>query len=57
MKHHIEYIHFNPVKHGLIQRPRDWQLSSFHKYVRSGLYETDWGAMKEMKFADNVGRE
>ena len=57
MKNHIEYIHFNPVKHGLVKAPRDWHLSSFHKYVRSGLYESAWGAMMKIKFADNVGRE
>ena len=57
MKSHIEYIHFNPVKHGLVKAPCDWQLSSFHKYVQSELYELEWGAMKEIKFPDNVGRE
>jgi putative transposase len=31
---HVDYIHFNPVKHGLVQRVRDWPDSSFHRYVR-----------------------
>lgn len=35
-KAHIEYIHFNPVKHGLVTTPRDWEFSSFHKYIRNG---------------------
>ena len=40
---HIDYIHFNPVKHGLVARVRDWQYSSFHHYVRQGLLPADWG--------------
>jgi putative transposase len=41
---HFNYIHFNPVKHGLVARPRDWAWSSFHRWVRAGHYELDWGA-------------
>jgi putative transposase len=40
---HIDYIHFNPVKHGLVTRIRDWPYSSFHQYVRQGLLPPDWG--------------
>jgi putative transposase len=40
---HIEYIHYNPVKHGLVNSPIDWQYSSFMKYVREGLYPLNWG--------------
>jgi putative transposase len=40
---HIDYIHFNPVKHGLVTRVRDWPHSSFHRYVRQGLMPEDWG--------------
>jgi putative transposase len=43
MKHHIEYIHFNPVKHCLVKAAKDWGHSSFQKYVRAGLYDPDWG--------------
>jgi putative transposase len=39
---HVDYIHFNPVKHGLVQSPRDWPWSSFHRYVRAGQYAADW---------------
>src|SRR5437773_1039345 len=31
--HHVDYIHFNPVKHGLVSRVRDWPYSSFHHFV------------------------
>ena len=40
---HIDYIHFNPVKHGLVTRVRDWPYSSFHRYVRGGDLPADWG--------------
>jgi putative transposase len=39
---HVDYIHFNPVKHGLVSRVRDWPYSSFHRYVREGLLAEDW---------------
>jgi len=39
---HIDYIHFNPVKHGLVERVKDWPYSSFHRYVRQGLLSPDW---------------
>src|SRR5215203_6183745 len=40
---HVDYIHFNPVKHGLVSRVQDWPYSSFHRYVRQGLLPEDWG--------------
>ena len=39
---HIDYIHFNPVKHGLVASPNLWSHSTFHRYVREGLLPTDW---------------
>ena len=39
---HVDYIHFNPVKHGLASRVRDWPYSSFHRYVREGRLPEDW---------------
>lgn len=41
-KHHMDYLHFNPVKHKLVNRVSDWPFSSFHRFVRMGVYETDW---------------
>ena len=40
---HVNYIHFNPVKHGWVGRTRDWMPSSFHRYVNLGIYPVDWG--------------
>jgi len=42
LKRHIDYIHFNPVKHGLVERVIDWPYSSFHRYVRQSLLPPDW---------------
>ena len=42
-----DYIHFNPVKHGLCGNVRDWPFSSFHRYVRDGWLPLDWGGTKE----------
>ena len=40
---HVDYIHYNPVKHGYVQRVQDWPHSSFHRYVRDVLLPLDWG--------------
>jgi len=42
-KRHVDYIHYNPVKHGLVERVVDWLWSSFHRYVRMGYYAREWG--------------
>ncbi|MGX1105662.1 putative transposase [Bradyrhizobium elkanii] len=39
---HVDYIHFNPVKHALVRRVCDWPHSSFHRYVREGVLPFDW---------------
>ena len=43
LNNHIDYIHFNPVKHGLVDSVADWKWSSFHRYVGLGYYDIDWG--------------
>lgn len=43
LERHVDYIHFNPVKHGHVTRVRDWPLSSFHRYVDQGTLPADWG--------------
>ncbi len=39
---HFDYIHYNPVKHGHVRCPRDWPWSSFHRWMRVGVYPADW---------------
>jgi len=41
---HIDYIHYNPVKHGYVTRVKDWPHSSFHRYVRNGTLPGHWGS-------------
>ena len=43
-KNHLDYIHYNPLKHGWVEHPRDWPHSTFHSYVRDGIYSPEWGA-------------
>ncbi len=40
---HMDYIHFNPVKHELVKRVVEWPHSSFHKFAEHGIYTNDWG--------------
>ncbi|WP_411727587.1 REP-associated tyrosine transposase [Methyloglobulus sp.] len=42
-KRHVDYIHWNPVKHGLVQHVVDWPHSSFHRFVEMGIYPPTWG--------------
>jgi hypothetical protein len=38
LQSHIDYIHYNPVKHGLVKDIVDWPWSTYHKYFESGYY-------------------
>jgi putative transposase len=50
LNRHIDYIHFNPVKHGCVTRVADWPHSSFHRYVERGELAPDWGGdMKDIQ--------
>jgi putative transposase len=40
---HADYIHWNPAKHGHTKNVIDWPYSSFHRYLRQGIYTIDWG--------------
>lgn len=54
---HVDYIHFNPVKHGLVDRPADWPYSSIHAYIRRGVLPTDWGAGGGFDVASEIDAE
>ncbi len=49
-RRHVDYIHFNPVKHGYVSEPQDWPYSSYPQAVRKGWYETD--KLREEDFKD-----
>ena len=40
---HLDYIHWNPVKHGLARCAAEWPYSTFHRFVAAGVYPPDWG--------------
>jgi putative transposase len=46
-RRHVDYIHYNPVKHGLVTRVAAWPFSSFHRFVRLGWLNPDWGEGEE----------
>ena len=48
LRRHLDYVHFNPVKHGLVARVADWPYSTFHVYMRRGVYAADWGGEQAM---------
>lgn len=44
---HFHYIHYNPVKHGYVRRVRDYPHSSFHEYVKRGVYDLEWAEAED----------
>ena len=54
---HIDYIHYNPVKHGYVRAPKDWAASSFHKFAKEGRTDINWGASIDIQFDDSIGHE
>ena len=43
LKRCVDYIHWNPIKHGLIVKPAQYPWSSFHRFIKLGEYPPDWG--------------
>lgn len=43
LQRHVDYIHFNPVKHGHVGRAFDWRWPTIHRYVAKGWLAGDWG--------------
>jgi putative transposase len=50
LNRHLDYVHYNPVKHGMAGSPIKWQWSSIHGYRRDGYYSEDWGS-KELDWS------
>ena len=52
-RRHVDYIHWNPVKHGAVKQVIDWPYSSFHKHVHQSIYPVDWvGKADDGEFGD-----
>ncbi len=52
---HLDYIHVNPLKHGLVHSIRDWPHSTFHRHVNKGIYPPDWCGDASLKLLNDSG--
>ena len=56
---HFDYVHYNPVKHGYVRCPSEWQYTSFHRWVRADVYPPDWACVNRqpqpLTFSDIAG--
>ena len=50
---HVDYLHYNPVKHGYVTRVEDWPYSSFRRYVERGIYNLEWAADDNVRSLDD----
>ena len=57
LNNHINYIHYNPIKHGFTKNVKDWEYSSFHKFVKNNLYDINWGSSEDIKSFENLDFE
>ena len=55
MNRHLDYIHYNPVKHGLVKSSRAYLHSSFAEFMSEGLYEPEWGAIDSVIIEGEFG--
>ena len=55
MNRHIDYIHYNPVNHGLASDPLAYRFSSYQKFLEAGYYSPGWGARETMTFSGSYG--
>lgn len=49
---HLHYIHYNPVKHGLVTKPEDYPHTSYKEYLKRGWYEIGWGHIEPETIRD-----
>jgi putative transposase len=56
-RRHVDYIHYNLMKHGLDHAPAAWQYSSFSTFVKQGFYSLDWGAGERVETGVDAGME
>jgi len=52
---HVDYIHYNPVKHGYAARPVDWPHSSIHRFIIQGIVSPDWAEIDRRETDENYG--
>lgn len=49
---HVDYIHYNPVKHGYVDRAEEWVYSSIHRYIAAGIVPRGWGGSVEGAYGE-----
>ncbi len=52
---HVDYIHFNPVKHGYVKRPVDWSFSTIHRFIKNQVIDENWACgddFEKMEFGE-----
>lgn len=54
---HLDYIHYNPVKHNYAKIVKDWEYSSFHKFVKLRNYDINWGSVNDIEKIKNLEYE
>ncbi len=54
-RNHMDYVHFNPVKHGFVAHPAAWPYSTFQKCVALGLYDPAWAAPDNVTMSSGMG--
>jgi putative transposase len=55
MNKHLDYLHYNPVKHGITKNPFKYQHSSLAIYYERGLYQRDWGVVNKIIIEGDFG--
>jgi putative transposase len=55
MNRHLDYIHYNPVKHGITNDPFIYEHSSLGKYHSDGYYQRDWGVVDKIDIKGEFG--
>lgn len=53
---HVDYIHYNPVRHGYVTCPVEWPYSSIHRYIRQFVLAPNWGC-EPVDFPEGIGHE
>lgn len=51
---HLDYIHYNPVKHGYVRKVMDWEFSSFDKFVKTNNYNINWGSAEDIEHIEDL---
>lgn len=54
LRRHVDYVHFNPVKHGFVDKVADWPHSSFRQHVQRGWLSPDWGLSESPAISSNA---